>query len=109
MNRFEDALKDNVLSVILVDHLSDSRACLIKMLAAVGTDWVVLSQDKLWECPGVLQLQVRQLLKARSKVLNGWLQAMNHLYCLTEAGLSEFMRDALLSLRQNEVKFCLLR
>ena len=96
MNRFEDALKDNVLSILLVDDMSDLRACLVKMLAAVGTDWVVLSQNKLWRCPGSLQLQARQVVEHPDrKILDGWLKLWNQSYCLTEAGLSEFMRDAL--------------
>ena len=65
------------------------------MLAAVGTDWVVLSQDKLWGSPGALQLQIRQIAEKPDRdVIDGWLKLWNQSYCLTESGLSEFMIDA---------------
>lgn len=96
MNRFEDALKDNSLSILLVDNTKDLRPCLIKMLAAVGTDWVVLSQNKLWGFPAALQLQTRQIAEKPDRdTIDGWLKLWNQTYCLTEAGVSEFMRDAL--------------
>ena len=65
-------------------------------MAAVGTDWVVLSQDELWGSPGALQLQICQISEQPDRdVIDGWLKLWSQSYCLTESGLSEFMRDAL--------------
>ena len=45
MKEFEDELKEGLLSILIVDDVSDIRANIIKMIVSIGTDWVVFSDS----------------------------------------------------------------
>ena len=61
MKEFEDEIENDLLSVLIVDDVSDIRASMIKMIVGIGTDWVVFSDSNLWSQPGALQCQIRRV------------------------------------------------
>ena len=88
MKEFADELEKGFLTVLVVDDVSDTRSCLIKMLANVDTDWVVLSGSDLWSSPGALQCQVRRILEdPYHDFFDGTPKLWSKKYCLTEQGL----------------------
>ena len=88
MNAFEQELEDGLLSILLVDDVLDVRNCVIKMLAAVGTDWLVFSRDSLWQRPGSLQLQIRRIAEQPNRdCVDGQPTVWSQSVCLTEDGL----------------------
>ena len=94
MHQFKDELENGVLSILLVDDVSDIRSGLIKMLAGVGTDWIVFSQHMCWQQPGALQLQIRRIAEQTNrKVLDGRPKVWSQRYCLTEDGLAQVFAE----------------
>ena len=90
MNEFEDELVDGLLSVLIVDDVSDIRASMIKMIVGIGTDWVVFSDSSLWSQPGALQCQIRRLIEDPShNILDGSPALWSQKYCLTKQGLRD--------------------
>ena len=90
VNEFEDELDDGLLSVLIVDDVSDIRASMIKMIVGIGTDWVVFSDSSLWSQPGALQCQIRRLIEDPShNILDGSPALWSQKYCLTKQGLRD--------------------
>ena len=90
MKKFNDELRDNILSVMVVDNASDIRSCFIKMLAGIGTDWIVISNTELWTNPGALQCQIRRLaVHPNLNRLAGHPTVWSQRYCLSDQGLAE--------------------
>jgi len=92
MKEFSDELEEGFLDVLVVDDVSDTRSCLIKMLANVDTDWVVLSGSDLWSSLGALQCQLRRILEDPCHdSFDGPPKLWSKKYCLTEQGLLDMI------------------
>ena len=93
MKQFEDELEDGLLSILLVDDVSETRSCLIKMIAGIGMDWIVFSTKELWTHPGALQYQIRQLAENPNRErLKGEPMVWSQKYCLTDQGLQNLFK-----------------
>ena len=94
MNEFEDELDDGLLSVLIVDDVSDIRASMIKMIVGIGTDWVVFSGLELWSLRST-QCQIRRLIEDPASNVR-WLTcfcAVRH--CLTKQGLRDIFLNSI--------------
>ena len=58
---FKQELEDGVLGVLICENGQGPQQQLLQLLAAAGSDWVVVSSDAFWSDLSGLQLQLRRL------------------------------------------------
>ena len=58
---FKQELEDGVLGVLICENGQGPQQQLLQLLAAAGSDWVVVSSDTFWSDLAGLQLQLRRL------------------------------------------------
>ena len=82
MKEFEDELEEGLLSILIVDDVSDIRTSMIKMIVVLDR-LVVFFGLELWSQPGALQCQIRRLIEDSShNVLDGSPALWSQKYCL---------------------------
>ena len=58
---FKQEIQDGVLTLLIGENVQSPPQQLLQLLAAAGSDWIVVSSDALWSDLAGLQLQLRRL------------------------------------------------
>ena len=91
---FKQELEDGVLGVLICESGQGPQQQLLQLLAAAGSDWIVVSSDAFWSDLSGLQMQLRRLAEQpQQRLLTGTPVLRRRADCFAAEVLSDLLQE----------------